>query len=175
MMDVDEDMDHLDAGSTSARSDARSEARSYVSRGSKKSSSTLSSLLSNKSLELVFGLIDDYYQHTYPTQTASTADLLGNFAPNTSATQLETLAAVAVQEHRNESDLVAKVMATAKKDGMQLEELRYVLTAAQEHAALPTANIADEGANRIQQELAEVESLLRELQSIQARDPARVL
>lgn len=55
---------------------------SHSTRRSVRSTSTLSSLLSNKSLELVFGLIDDYYHSVQGESQPSTADLLGNLGPS---------------------------------------------------------------------------------------------
>lgn len=186
---MDEHLKHLcedrvvdmDATSTSARSHI-----SWMSRGSKKSSSTLSSLLSNKSMDLVFGLIDEYYQSVYnkgPHQP-STAELLGNFAPSSSLQAgaegpwqggsssdqgLDALVAAAdVHEgYMNEAEraMVVRATSVADADGKRLEELAHVLTVAQEHAN-SSASCTTEHIQRIDSELVEVRSLLTELKGI---------
>ena len=171
----------MDATSTSARSHI-----SWMSRGSKKSSSTLSSLLSNKSMDLVFGMIDEYYQSVYNkgSHQPSTAELLGNLAPNpsmggpwshaggnSSDQGLDALVAAAdVHEGHlsdGERDVIVRAMAVASADGERLEELVHVLEIAQEHAN-SSASCTSDHVNRIDSELIEVKSLVTELKGIQA-------
>lgn len=133
----------------------------------------MSSLLSNKSTELVFGLIDNYYQdvHSGPQQP-QTADLLGNLGPSSGghSTMGSLGALVAAADMRSSSaadmDIVARANAVAADDGRRLEELFALLTAAQSQASA-TAGISRDQLQRLDLELGEIRSLLVELKTIQ--------
>lgn len=176
-MQVDEEDEAAD--SVSDKMEVISLARTNVSHGSKKSSSTLSSLLSNKSLELVFGLIDDYYQHVYcGPQQPSTAELLGNLAPSSGhhGQGLDALVAAAdvanvaarAEERKKEPlpDVIVRAMHIAEADGKRLQELLVVLTAAQSHASV-SPGTPREHLQRLDSDLSEVKGFLSELDGIQ--------
>lgn len=135
-----------DGGGLVEAMDAASSFHSRRSKSSKKSNSTVSSLLSNKSLDLVFGLIDDYYQHGPPAQLHSTADLIGNIGPSadllgnlgpsssSDSSSLSALAAAA-DVHGQSVDVIRRALSVADTDGRRLYELYDLLSTAQANSA----------------------------------------
>ena len=148
------------------------------SRRSNRSTSTLSSLLSNQSLDLVFGLIDDYYTQNNAHQHGedAMANLLGNMGPmrisqGRTDRGLDTLAA-AVHEHEQSPQtkaVVARALTVVHADRTRLEELFMVLNSAQMHASCPSSSsqITRDQRERLDKELVEVKDLLTELKAIQ--------
>lgn len=147
---------------------------SLRSKGSKRSTSTLSSLLSNKSLELVFGLIDEYYvKSERPNERVapSTAELLGNIAPSTGSSTspsqgLDALLTTAAGEANPLHELVVRAISVANRDRERLEELVAVLAAAQERAS-STPEMPHEQLEQLDADLSEIRNLLRELKGIE--------
>lgn len=173
-------MDELARGPTSLPMDLdalsdKMDSISLISKGSRKSTSTLSSLLSNKSLELVFGLIDEYYvKSEQPSErcTANTAELLGNLAPSTGSstahgTGLDALLEAADGGTANPlHDLVVRAIGVADRDRKRLEELVSVLSEAQARAS-SAPDTPHEQLEQLDSDLAEIRSLLVELKGIE--------
>lgn len=151
--------------------------------------------MSEDSLELVFGLIDDYYvprsrkkksshhqEAAAPTGMAAqdllgncgpSADVLGNLGPparqpaTTASTSAASASTSAVGASGN--DVVARALVAAREDGKHLEDLLAVLSRAPAHAA-STGRSTTEQLQRLQAEVRETE-----LQLQQMLDELRVL
>jgi hypothetical protein len=133
---------------------------------SRRSSSTPSSLLSNKSVDYVYKMVDDYYgQRPTPPESPALHHLLGNYGD-----QMDTLAYAALMDRSLDSECVSRAMGTAGEDRRRLEELRCVLLAAKQHIVAKErphrAAVTAERLLCIDQELAQIEAVLNELGSV---------